>query len=116
MNISITLEVPTLKKIPFTTAIQVGFGYIFGKIANSSPTQWVKIHAITHLAHSILFLIFSAPMDDLRKKRILHVSLATISKIAQIIALRHFNLIGTTGTLILGSLTFAGSVLSFKMI
>jgi hypothetical protein len=96
---------PTIENFPYLVARDAGFGYILGKIADSSPSQWAKIYVISSIACHTLFLTLSIPLDNLREMCILYsFTNATFSTI-NIIALRHFNLIGTTGTVILGTLT-----------
>lgn len=105
---------PKLEYTPFNAALNAGVGYICGKIADSSPSQWAKICAITTFAHDILFVALSIPIMDLKNKCILYSFLTAITDTASIIALRHFNLIGTTGTLILGSLALWGLIRNLK--
>jgi hypothetical protein len=104
MTYSTASHLPTFEWIPFDVAISAGFGYICAKIADSSPSQWAKIFAITSLANNILFLILSAPLTNLTDKCIVYSFTSAIVGTVEIIALRQFNLIGTTGTAILGGL------------
>lgn len=96
------MMLPSFYNLPVSVALSAGIGYICGKIADSSPSLWAKVSVINSLVGNILFIVISSPIDDLKSKCKIFSLINTVNGIVEIIALRHFNLIATTGTLLLG--------------
>ncbi|WP_068468224.1 hypothetical protein [Candidatus Protochlamydia phocaeensis] len=94
-----------LISIPGTALLGAAGGYIYGKLFNADSILAAKVFAVNNAAstifHLLAFKLFGgSPIRNLSVKAITGVITGTIS----IFALRHFNLIATTGTVFLGTL------------
>src|SRR5262249_53253313 len=96
---------PKLYTLPQSALMAGALGYIYGKLTDVSPTFCAKLFAIAQLANSILFLLAKAYLqindhhqDD--KHRLVLACTTILTQIIGIIAMRHFNLIATKGTIL----------------
>lgn len=93
---------PTIEQVPFRILLEGGLGYVCGKIANVSATEWAKIAIISSLAQDILYLLLSNNNNAPHNYKLsVYAVVHTVVGAIEIVALRRMNLIATQGTLIL---------------
>ena len=106
--------VPNFYQIPIRAGISAGIGYVIGKLSKASPSQWAKVFAIQAIVDSILFILICQPIKGEHKRTITYACSNLFVSIIGIFAMRHLNMIATTGTLILTGLNAWNIIIIYK--
>lgn len=99
------IRLPSLTFIPLNVAVSGGVGYIFGKAAGGTGKLFAMIFTIRNTVQDIFFIIASQVCKNDRQKLSLYGFTYLFFGFIEIIALRHFQLIATTGTIALTGLS-----------
>ena len=97
---------PTWSNLLPTTFFSASMGYIYGKVTDTPALLCTKIFIITHLANSLFYLLgnsfveYAVPFLHRSEKgdRETYAYTTALTQVITIIAIRHFDLIGTKGT------------------
>lgn len=109
LPITFDLPLPKLSQLPKTTILAASMGYLYGKLTDVSDSLLcAKIFAIMQLANSTLFLLGEKlfKMEDSTgrdvgnmQRRMLLAGTTILTQAIGILAMRHFDIIGKTGTI-----------------
>ncbi len=106
LPIAFDLPLPKLTRLPQGALMAGGMGYIYGKVTDVPAFTCAKLFTIMHLANSILFLLVKTRLGLEEKRyneqqlRLVLLCTTALTHVIGIIAMRHFELIGTKGTVV----------------
>ncbi len=99
------VRLPSLTYMPLSLAFSAGVGFVFGKLAGGSPKLFAVIFTIRNIVQDIFFILASRVCKNDSQKLSLYGFTYLVFGAVEIIALRHFQLIASKGTMALTGLS-----------